>query len=282
MRHLQQRQPYSDGWDAFIRIRILHSSDPEASLWQAGTLEESAIVMLLRGECTLTIGSRILYLYEGDGVLMPPLTLFCPHSTAGREYVLLIMEFSLSVLQSVNESVLMDLLQSPQPVPFSSSLQKDTTVLSYIYQIMAESTRLDDYHSAAQGALLFQILVRIMRSECPVLDRPDPDFSPVLQLVYDKYAGSLNPSVVSRLTGISHYHLSLLFRQYTNCTFTEYLQKVRILHAQLLLRCGQCSIASAAAQSGFTDSAYFSRIFRNLTGESPCAYRSRHRLAESR
>ena len=281
MRSLQQCQPDSGDWDAFVRIRILRSGDPDACMRQAEALDESALIMLIRGECMLTVGSRILYLYPGDGVLLPPLTLFCPRSCAGHEYNLLIMECSLPVLYSSNEFILPDSMLSHKPVLFSSSLQEGNTVQNYIYQIMAEGSTHDDYHITAQKTILFQMLIRIMRSKCPALDLPDPDFSPVLQTIYEKYAGSLNPSDVSRLTGISNYRLSLLFKRYTGCTFTEYLQKVRILHAQFLLRSGHCSIASAATQSGFTDSAYFSRLFRNLTGASPSAYRSRYRLLRS-
>jgi len=53
----------------------------------------------------------------------------------------------------------------------------------------------------------------------------------------------------------------------------DYLNRYRIYQAKELLRRTSDSIRAIARQVGFKDQAYFSRVFRKVTGVSPKAFR---------
>jgi len=73
--------------------------------------------------------------------------------------------------------------------------------------------------------------------------------------------------------GISPNHLSTVFAQETGENFIEYLTKVRIERAKLLLTTTAMKSVDIAAEIGLNDPHYFSFIFKKNTGFSPREYR---------
>ncbi len=85
---------------------------------------------------------------------------------------------------------------------------------------------------------------------------------------------------VMRELPISRDHLRRLFSEQTGQTPVAYLRELRIHRAQNLLGMGR-SIKEAGLEAGFDDQYYFSRVFREVTGQAPSAWRSSH-LARGR
>ena len=73
----------------------------------------------------------------------------------------------------------------------------------------------------------------------------------------------------------SYHTLRKRFRELCGSSPAAYLNKLRIDRAKQLLVHSSMSVKETAFRSGFTDQLYFSRLFRNITGESPSAYRNR-------
>lgn len=76
----------------------------------------------------------------------------------------------------------------------------------------------------------------------------------------------------------SHVYLSKsyfcrIIKTGLGCTFTEYVNRLRIERSKTLLRNSQMSIAEISLAVGFDDQSYFTRIFKKLTGCSPGKYR---------
>ena len=77
--------------------------------------------------------------------------------------------------------------------------------------------------------------------------------------------------------GISLYHLCRLFKAATGQTMRSYLLKERIRTAKQLLAVSDYTIPQIAALLCFCDQSYFTRVFRQLEGITPGAYRDRDR-----
>jgi two-component system response regulator YesN len=73
--------------------------------------------------------------------------------------------------------------------------------------------------------------------------------------------------------GISANHLSTLFGYECGESFTKYVTRLRIEYACELLASTDLNITEISFQSGFSDSNYFSKVFRKKTGEKPLSYR---------
>jgi YesN/AraC family two-component response regulator len=90
---------------------------------------------------------------------------------------------------------------------------------------------------------------------------------------HQNYECAFSRLQIAEAIGVSEDYLSRIFRQEMNISPWEYLNRYRILHAKELLRSTSDAIKIVAHRVGFTDPAYFSRVFRNVTGTSPSAYR---------
>jgi len=77
-------------------------------------------------------------------------------------------------------------------------------------------------------------------------------------------------------------YLSHLFHKQTGEKLIHYIQRIRIDGARLALESSQLYISEIAFASGFQDPAYFTRVFKKMTGESPQGYRDRMEAERSR
>ncbi|HEX3045328.1 MAG TPA: helix-turn-helix domain-containing protein [Bacillota bacterium] len=79
---------------------------------------------------------------------------------------------------------------------------------------------------------------------------------------------------VSRAVYLSPSYLSRLFREQTNENFSEYITRRKMEEARRLLEQGDLKIYEVAAAVGYTDPAYFGRVFRQYYHVTPNDYRS--------
>jgi AraC family transcriptional regulator len=78
---------------------------------------------------------------------------------------------------------------------------------------------------------------------------------------------------LARLVEIDPSHLARTFRQFYGCSMSEYVRKLRVDFARKELLSSAKPLATIALSAGFTDQAHFSRVFKELTGLTPGAFR---------
>lgn len=125
--------------------------------------------------------------------------------------------------------------------------------------------------------LLFQELLRLLAASLNV-QRKSP-----ATLCAQKAASWLRqhyrePVTVRELAEALNFHpvyIARCMQREFGCSPTEYLMRIRIQHAKLLLVQTGEPIASIAEQVGFRLPSYFSACFRRLEGISPRQYRQR-------
>jgi AraC-like DNA-binding protein len=91
--------------------------------------------------------------------------------------------------------------------------------------------------------------------------------------IKDNLGEPITVSSLARLCGMSHFALLKVFKKVYHQTPVEYLRQQRLEKATEMLREGRYSITCVAQEVGFTDIAYFSRVFRQYFGCAPSVYR---------
>jgi len=103
--------------------------------------------------------------------------------------------------------------------------------------------------------------------------RMTPAISNAVFFLRENYSNKeLSIGMVSERVGISVGRLSVLFKQETGKTMTEYIKILRIERAKSLLRQGQYRVYEIAEKVGFTSAEYFSRVFTKVVGSPPQYY----------
>ena len=78
---------------------------------------------------------------------------------------------------------------------------------------------------------------------------------------------------VSRVVNMSANYFSAKFKESTGLNFVDYVARVRVEKAQLLLKNPNLRIGEIASQVGFRSLSQFNRAFRAIAGEAPRKYR---------
>jgi len=72
---------------------------------------------------------------------------------------------------------------------------------------------------------------------------------------------------------LSKSYFCRIIKEELGCTFTEYVNRIRVERSKTLLRTTSLSIAEIACAVGFDDQSYFTRIFKKQLGMAPGKYR---------
>ncbi|MGD8455622.1 MAG: response regulator [Anaerolineales bacterium] len=84
----------------------------------------------------------------------------------------------------------------------------------------------------------------------------------------------LKMSRVAQEFNISPSHFSTIFRQELGITYRDYISQLKINYAKQLLRTTNLKCSEIAYRCGFTDSHYFSVVFKKKTGFTPRQFRA--------
>ena len=91
--------------------------------------------------------------------------------------------------------------------------------------------------------------------------------------IYNNFRKPLTLEEVSSVASLSPTYFSKKFKLITGMGFKEYLNYVRLKHAQTALLTSDSSITDIALEYGFNDSNYFKDLFKKVYGKSPREYR---------
>lgn len=91
--------------------------------------------------------------------------------------------------------------------------------------------------------------------------------------LHEHYAETISREDLAHHLGMSSDYLTYCFRREVEMTPIAYLNRYRVNQAKILLAESDKNITEIAIEVGFSDSSYFSRVFRRQVGISPDAYR---------
>lgn len=97
-----------------------------------------------------------------------------------------------------------------------------------------------------------------------------------LEIIYEKYAESLDLDYVCDICGYSKSGFCKIFKSITGKTFHSALNHHRVEIAKLQLQQTKLPMEDIAVQTGFADAKSFCRVFKNLTGQTPGTYRNQN------
>ena len=104
---------------------------------------------------------------------------------------------------------------------------------------------------------------------------PDPMLERVMAFIEDHLSDSdVSVGDMAAAAATSRSGLQRKLKQAMGITPQDLLHEARIKHASQLLTNTQKTIAEVAYACGFTDPKYFSRCFKQSTGQSPTEYKN--------
>ncbi|MBP1995875.1 AraC family transcriptional regulator [Paenibacillus eucommiae] len=145
-------------------------------------------------------------------------------------------------------------------------------------------SRLGQFEIIKQSIL--QILLRTIAAYStskPNLDLPSRDmksyrYQLAVHFIQDNYRRPITLESVSERVKISPRQLQRIFKEQAGTTFSEHLERVRLIHVSDELRQSDRKLEHIAESNGFASSNYLHYVFKKTYGMTPMQFRTRARL----
>lgn len=117
--------------------------------------------------------------------------------------------------------------------------------------------------------MLFLLIAKASaRAESPSF--PTPFVEQAVTYIQENYMNRISLTDAAAHSMISPEHLSRVFKKETGMGFNEYLNQYRLKKAETLLKSGQVKrVSEVALLCGFSESNYFSHVYKKMFGVSP-------------
>ena len=98
----------------------------------------------------------------------------------------------------------------------------------------------------------------------------------VLNFIKEHHTENLTSEDICKHFSCSRSYLSHMFKKNCGMSIREYMNTLRIEDAKTLLTCSRLNVTEISIVLGFSDSNYFSKLFKKTVGISPGRYRKEH------
>ncbi len=95
----------------------------------------------------------------------------------------------------------------------------------------------------------------------------------LISWIEEHYTQRITLEELATRAGLSEKYLCRFFKEYTSYTPIVFINRIRVEKAAADIRDKKMSLTDAAYANGFNDSAYFSKVFREVMGMSPREYK---------
>lgn len=138
------------------------------------------------------------------------------------------------------------------------------------------------YSSEYCQSLLNTMLIILFRNKREKVKQAQRNkITDVISYINANYMNNLTIENIASHFYISPFHLCREFKQYTNSTIVQYINKTRIIHAQRLLYSTDISITDICISTGFSSTSHFGRVFKKVTSFTPSEWRKRGKYFDS-
>ena len=146
---------------------------------------------------------------------------------------------------------------------------------SVIFELLSVDSYVRDMEIMSE---LSKLLTMIMKqcwqnsTECKV-GSSAKKWIPVKKYIDENYCQSISLEELSEKFTINKFYLTRKFKEEYGCTIYQYITNLRITASKELLRFTDYNVTEVAMKLGFSDSAYFTRVFSNSVGISPLKFK---------
>lgn len=246
--------------------------------------EQMEIIYVKKGRGTVSVNFRHLPVEAGSIVPVLPGEIHAIEGEPGgrMEYENII--FSLDMLDSrepnewcrtnVIDPLRSASLQFERPIPPGTDFYE--RVREALDGADAACSRRADGYSLVVKSRLFLLLDALYIYGRPTPLRPSRSAEGVKQVIEEvrlNYARPLTVADAARIAGYSEAHFMRVFKRAVGQTFSQYLLETRLSAAAFSLETTADAVGQIALASGFDNTSYFNRRFKERFGMSPLQFR---------
>lgn len=222
------------------------------------------------GERYHMVNDTLYLLKAGNFVLFPPFVMHYSYGEKDMPFKRLDMYFS-------REAILFPQIGSALEKGaqvFESNEDRDT--LTYLRNILREQETEKPHFQEQMVLLLNQLMIHIIRDSLKTAAPESQDrISSIIRYLNENYTEPITLNQLAARFYINPSYLCREFKKHIGSTVIQYVNSLRILHAQRLLQETNRSVTEISKIVGFSNVTHFNRIYKSLTGMSPTRTRKK-------
>lgn len=250
------------GMDFLRCIRWSHCSDR----WNdVRYMTNHLVIFVEKGALCVKVGDDLLSLEAGNAIWIPPGTVRCTRAVVNRN-----PEIDYRLHFHLSEG------DTEYRCSDKALLVKDGWELAGLFQSLAESFGNDsgsDYYYRGITTALVAKLIELEKSDGMSNDIP---LTKLKRHIVRNITRKISPVELARIAGLSLDYFSRKFKATLGISLKEFIKREKILFIARHLVDSDLSVNEVAFGFGYTDTSFFCRQFREVTGCSPQTYRTRN------
>jgi AraC-like DNA-binding protein len=243
------------------------------------------IYYLVKGEREYFIKDRVYRVQAGDVVFINKRELHRTIDTGAPGHERILLSFDAEFLQGFETGTLLSLFQPSRKI-LSAAGETKLFIERLFLKMLQEWTEKPFGYEIFLRTLLQQLLLTAIRhfresDHQHHAESSSPIYATIMQIVKyisEHYMETISLEQLSSAYNLSPHYISRKFKEITGYSLVEYLQSIRILEAQTLLRETRLKVTEIAARVGFNDLSHFGRVFQQISGTTPLRYRKKTNL----
>lgn len=240
------------------------------------------IFFITSGQGSFQIGNEIVSVKESDLILINP---NCSHtersvsSSNPLEYIVFaINNLAIGTTSTtLNDDNSKDISRTYKVLNFN---KKKSEILYYLNMLIRELEEKNLNYELACKSILTLFLIQVMRNTSSDIfitenfEKINIECMKIKNYIDSHYSENITLDFLSNLTYVNKFHLVHLFTKEMGISPINYLINKRIDESKNLLGTTNYSIRDISSIVGFSNSSYFSQMFKKITGISPKDFRS--------
>jgi AraC-like DNA-binding protein len=239
----------------------------------------------IRGSAIIYINSSPIQAREGDLIIVNSNELHAGENTSGElDYICVIVGVSHL------HGAIVDPVETKYITPIERNLILFDNKISGVQNIAACIENIaEEYKAKRLGyelevkSNIYHLLAILMRNHVnKILTKGEyrtrvknlERFKDIFRYMDENYTEEITIEKLSKMVNLSGFHFCRIFKELTGKTLSEYVNGLRISKAEKLLLDPDLSVSEIAAQSGYNDINYFSRMFKKHRKMSPTRFRA--------
>ncbi|PWW41101.1 MULTISPECIES: helix-turn-helix domain-containing protein [Paenibacillus] len=259
----------------------IYTADSIQSLYSTSTMpihkiHENLTVLLAvsSGQGTLHLDDHIYELADGMVILIPAKSDVVIQGN--QMHPLHIYTLSISTQEQKRSRPVEAMVRSSVLAAGTYIEFYEPTIAAQLEQIYMHRLPGNEVRHMRNQILFHQVLMSLLeRMEARYIASEQPSMERSIAFMENHFSEKITTEGLSEIAGVSRSHYSILFKQLTGFSPNEYLSRLRVHRAKELLIGGSASLREIALKVGYKDEFYFSRRFKQQTGESPSSFTRR-------
>lgn len=249
--------------------------------------KEVEFVYVIKGNITIESNGNQLDLSSGDGAFINVNQLHSMRSMHNESCEVINIVFDTEIIAGPPHSIYESKYVLPltknneiDVVLLKSAIAWQNSILKMLNEVFLIYTQADYGYEIYTRNYLSHIWLSLFKESnkiVPVKQKPEnPHIKNILTYIHENYMNAVLLKDIAHSAGVGVITCCRCFQQQIGMTPFEYLTEYRIKVAAKMLVDTDKPITDICFITGFNNTSYFAKTFRDITGYTPTAFRKKH------